>query len=147
MNDRKSQIKSLVEGVLAEATPGFFGGFGAGFVSPWRAEIPSPPSAFELGMKQQRLSGIVRNPNTNPFLRDAARQERREVRQEITNLPATKKKLRRAKIGAVVGGLTRTAMNIAAFPMMPVAKAAWQNLFTQATSADAGTLRGKGYQV
>jgi hypothetical protein len=147
MNNRKDQIRSLVEEVLQEAAPGFFAGFGAGFKAPGRVEIPQPPSALGLAKQERSLSTLAANPTASPFLRAAAQQELRDTQREIAALPSTRKKLRRAKIGSVVGGVTRTLLNIPYNLAAPMVKGAWGNLTTMATSADAGTLRGKGYKV
>jgi hypothetical protein len=147
MNPRREKIRSLVEEVLQEATPGFFAGFAAGLRAPGRVEIPQPPSAITLGRQETALNKLARNTTASPFLRAAAQQELRDTQREIAGLPGVKRKLRRAKVGSVLGGVAGTLLKLPYKLVAPIAQSSLTNLRTMSTSADAGTLQGKGYKV
>lgn len=147
MKSRRDQISYIVEETLLEAQGGYMSGLRMGAFPREGDRSPERQDAVGLYRQERALTRLSADPAVSPFMRAAAAEQLRDVQRDIMSAadPAAREKLiRRTARGKKIGqGLRKYVID----PVKGLFAAVGTKAFNVATSADAGTLRGKGYKV
>jgi hypothetical protein len=147
MKSRKDQISCIVEETLLEAQGGYMSGLRMGAFPREGDRLPERHDAVGLHRQERTLTRLSADPSVSPFMRSAAAEQLRDVQRDIMSAadPAAREKLIQRTIKGV-----RTGKRLRKYVIEPVKglfASVGTKAFNVATSADAGTLRGKGYKV
>ena len=147
MKSRRDQISCIVEETLLEAQGGYMSGLRMGAFPREGDTLPKSHDVVKLHTKERTLASLSADPAVSPFMRAAAAEQLRDVQRDIisaADLATREKLIRRTARGKKIGqGLRKYVID----PVKGLFAAVGTKAFNVATSADAGTLRGKGYKV